>query len=323
VLTFADASKQGRAAPGHNFLINGDFPIWQRGTSFTASTSLGQTVYTADRWFTSQLAVQSSLTVSQQLTGLNGGTGYFGCRAQKGSGSAGASVNILGQIIEFANCRNLWGDTVTLSFKAKCGANYSSAGSSLAVNMYTGTIADQSSAAMVNNTLTGQANILNNSVALTANYQQFSFSGVQILPGIGVLGVTFASTTVGTAGAADWFEITDVKIERGPVVTPFDRSDFAASFQQCLRYYEVCLLSAGAAYPSGGVGALALSPVTFKAPKRNNAYTVSLQALVTNVNVSSAVVVNPTMAGMTYQVQQGAAAGGYYAVGVGFFDNEL
>lgn len=217
-----------------NRIINGDMRIWQRGSSITASTSLGATVYTADRWFVSQLTAQSSCTVTQQSTGLNGSS-VWGVRVQKASSSSGSSTNILGQIIEYTNMWDLWGQSVTLSFKAKCGANYSATGNALIARIATNTIADQSSSGLVNGTWTNYYNV-DNTFTLTTTYQTFKCT-VPIGSGTGNIGLMFLSNTSGTAGANDWFEITDVQIESGTIASSFERRPIGLETTLCQRYF--------------------------------------------------------------------------------------
>lgn len=61
--------------PNENLLINGDFQVWQRGTSFTVSNET--LIYTADRWCVyAEAGVTANIT--QDMNGLkivcNGGT---------------------------------------------------------------------------------------------------------------------------------------------------------------------------------------------------------------------------------------------------------
>ena len=52
---------------GKNKIINGDFGIWQRGTSFTPAAAIG--VYTTDRWNVSRDGSGESVAVDLWPTG--------------------------------------------------------------------------------------------------------------------------------------------------------------------------------------------------------------------------------------------------------------
>ena len=104
-----------------NYIINGAFDIWQRGASFTIS---GSTSYTADRW--AVLADGSGTrTVSRQAftpgaAPVSGYEGEFFFRYTQ-SGISGQTYSAIQHKIE--NVRTLAGETATISFWAKAGAN--------------------------------------------------------------------------------------------------------------------------------------------------------------------------------------------------------
>jgi len=98
---------------GKNKIINGDFEIWQRGTSFTTS------VYTADRW---RLFLGNTLTASRETftPGTAPVAGYEGEYFYRMARTTSASADYLAQFIE--DVRTFAGQTVTLSFWAKADA---------------------------------------------------------------------------------------------------------------------------------------------------------------------------------------------------------
>jgi hypothetical protein len=105
----------GYGQAGKNKIINGDFGVWQRGTSFVNPAN---GAYTTDRFSITRNAATG--TVSQQAF-LPGGAPvagyegqYFFRWAQTGSG---ANTNSIGQKIE--NVQTLAGQVITLSFWAK------------------------------------------------------------------------------------------------------------------------------------------------------------------------------------------------------------
>lgn len=85
--------------PGHNFLDNSNFAIWQESTTYTKSDGEALARATADRW--ENHANESGAVTVRQGNGMtiqNGGSDYV----------------ILRQVLD--NCSFLYGKTVTLSF---------------------------------------------------------------------------------------------------------------------------------------------------------------------------------------------------------------
>jgi hypothetical protein len=207
-----------------NAVINGGFDVWQRGTSFTAAT-----VYTADRW---QKGGGANYTVTRQTSGL---TGFTYClRAQRNSGATTTNTTDIAQAMETETSLKFAGKAVALSFWAKAGANYSSASSALSVRLIGGTGTDQTVFAGY----TGSADQISTSVTLTTSWQRFSVTGT-VSSNITELSPYFSFAPVGTAGAADFFEIAGVQLELGSVATSFTRAGgtVQGELAACQRYY--------------------------------------------------------------------------------------
>jgi len=210
-LTDAQRQFASMAQAYGNRAINGGLEVWKAGTAFTVSPTLGAITYTADCFFASQLSVQSSCYVTRQISSASGHS-YYSLRTQRAAGSVGATTNITGHIVEFALMRHMWGGPVTVSFKAKCGADFSSAGRSLNVAIITGILGDQSASGLVNGTWTGYKSQASKNVVLTANEQLFSLTVPALDPGTGNIGVLFSYGVTGTAGANDWWELSELDI---------------------------------------------------------------------------------------------------------------
>jgi hypothetical protein len=108
----------GKAA-GVNKIINGDFGVWQRGTSFSNPASGS---YLADRFYTTFDGTGATRTISQQTftagtAPVSGYEGQFFLRYDKSVAGLLNVDNVLYQKIE--DVRTLAGQTVTLSFWAK------------------------------------------------------------------------------------------------------------------------------------------------------------------------------------------------------------
>ena len=223
---------QGAYAAGKNAILNSNFSIWQRGTSI-ASTG-GSGVYTADRWS----AYNASYTVSQQDTSDTTNLPFIAkcARVIRRVGETSVAGANLVQPLESINSKPFIGKVATLSFYARAGANYSSASSALLVFLLGGTGTDQNP----NNTYTGQTSILSPTATLTTTWQRFSYTtSSAIATTVNELAVQFSSVGVGTAGAADYFEVTGVQLEIGSVATAYSTNSgtFQGELAACQRYY--------------------------------------------------------------------------------------
>lgn len=221
---------------GKNFIINGGFDFWQRGISISSLSGSPQT-YTADRWWYSNTPNITG-TVSRQPTGdtTNLPSIQYCARVQRTVGNTGVNPLYFCQEIETVNSIPLAGKTVTISFYARKGTNYSQNNSQLIFQLRSGTGVDQNSYSG----FTNSTNIIQNQASLlTTVWQRFSYS-VPVPPTSTQLGAFFYYGANGTAGVADYFEITGVQLEIGSVATHFSRAggDIQGELAKCQRYYE-------------------------------------------------------------------------------------
>jgi len=225
-----EQNSAGAAAPvvaGKNAVTNGAFDIAQRGTSFTPTGS----AYTFDRWYYN--GATSGMTLTQQSSGL--ANTRYNLRYQRNSGSAVTTTTGIAQPIETAAAILLAGQTVTLSFYARAGANFSAASSFLGVQVFAGTGTDQNPYTGY----TGQTIPINSGVNITTSWARYSFT-TTLAGTITELTPNFYWTPVGTAGTNDYFEITGVQLELGSVATPFSRAGgtLQGELALCQRYYQ-------------------------------------------------------------------------------------
>ena len=211
-----------------NVLINGDFRVWQRGTP-----TIGY-AYSSDRWLAYQAAAVN--TISRQSTSLNGFP--YCARVQRNRDATNTGATYLVQAVESINGYQFQGKTATLSFYARAGANFSSSGSALTVNIETSTGTDQSYIAA----WAGGVSIPS-SKTLTTSWQLFTVTGV-VPATANQVAVAFVYTPTGTAGAADYFEITGVQLEVGSQATPFEQRPIGVELALCQRYYQIGRLAA-------------------------------------------------------------------------------
>ena len=223
----------GAVAPfvaGKNAIINGGMDIWQRGTSqtFTAGPA-----YTADR-FSFNCSAVTSVTVSQITTSdtTNLPNIYNAMRVQRTAGNTSVPFFLIQNSLESKDSYRFAGQNFTLSFWARKGANFSS--STFNVQTISGTGTDQS---LVSGFTNSNA-LITQSPTLTTTWQRFTYTGS--VPSTATqLGLQFYATYVGTAGAADYFDITGIQLELGSVATPFARAggSIGGELALCQRYF--------------------------------------------------------------------------------------
>lgn len=217
-----------------NAVINGGMDVWQRGTSFNAG---GATNYSADRYAFVRGANTSAVTCSRQATGdtTNLPNIQYAARIQRTASNTSTDTVFFAQSFESVNSIPFAGKTISFSFYARAGANYSAASSNLSFQVISGTGTDQN----VYSGFTGASALINTTATLTTTWQRFTYTGT-VASTATQLGFYFYYAPVGTAGAADYFEITGVQLEVGSIATPFQRQN--ASYQSelaaCQRYFQ-------------------------------------------------------------------------------------
>jgi hypothetical protein len=212
---------------GKNLVINGGMDIWQRGNSFASSNSTY--VFTADRWEIVRHGYHLGMTVSRQSAGLDGFR--YCARIQRDSGNTSTNNLQFQTSFETSEVLPFINKQMTISFYARKSSTSSS--SSINAQIISGTGTDQ---AMKN--YTGGTVSFQQTFTLTDSWQRFSFSGTVSSP-YNEFGIWFGYTPSGTAGAADYVEITGVQIELGSIATQFSRAGgtIQGELAACQRYY--------------------------------------------------------------------------------------
>ena len=232
-ITFNDASVQNTAATGFGFknrIINGAMNIWQRGTTYALTTAI--TYGSADRWNFWQGGVTASGIANQVASGLTGFQYAVKMGRNNGSALTGAISAI--QAAETNNSIDLAGQSITLSFWAKAGANFSATSSQIASQVYSGTGTDQSAASM--GSWTNATVVINGTPSITTSWVKYSFTGT-CASNVSQVGVYITWTPTGTAGADDNLYITGVQLEKGSTATSFDYRPYGTELALCQRYF--------------------------------------------------------------------------------------
>ena len=216
------------ALSNRNMLINSDMRVAQRGTSLSAPQG-----YTLDRWKSIRFGI-GEYTVSQQaITDL---TGFSKCaRVQRNSGTTSTNEAAFNQPVEQLNSARAAGQTVTLSFWLRVGANYSGTAGSLKSGIAYTTSATDVGMNYDNFTAGGTSSLVSRTGTTSWVYHTQSFAIPSTAKQVGVAFTTTAWS--GTAGAADYYEITGVQLEAGDTATPFEHRGFGQELALCQRYY--------------------------------------------------------------------------------------
>ena len=211
-------------AAGKNKIINGDFKVWQRGSSFSGTNQL---VYTADRWLLNDFGGQVSNVARSTFTpGTAPVAGYEGeYYATWSRAAAGTSTSYFTQKIE--DVRTFANQTVTLSFWAKASASET-------VGVYLGQIFGSGGSSAVYTSVTDIA-ITTSWVRYTTSFTLASIAGKTIGTS-SFLDLTFQATTAQGGFAID---IWGVQLEAGSTATAFQTATgtIQGELAACQRYY--------------------------------------------------------------------------------------
>jgi hypothetical protein len=262
-----------------NVLINGDFKVWQRGTS-TAFTATASTSFLADRWSGYRAVAGSTQSrVSSGLTGFQ-----YALRMQRDSGNTATNRIFIGTSFETSAIATFAGKRMALSFYARAGSNFSATSSLFTLNVYSGTGTECN---VVHVTPTSMTTDLSTAFTLTTSWQLFT-AYYNVPSGVTQHGLQFDFAPTGTAGANDYVDITGVQLEQNYQPTPFEQRPIGTEEALCQRYYiEMDVTVESWADTSGrSMGFKMHFPTTMRvAPTVSSITGVELQANVSSYNV--------------------------------------
>jgi len=213
-----------------NSIINGNFDVWQKGTSFTAD---GTYQIAADMWTFFRGSLETGVTFSKSTDAPDGFVNAAKIRRVQGNTSeVGIYVRYTADIYD---CVPLQGKTVTISFKAKKGSNYSATNSLFGLSVYTGTTGNE----LVRNlgTWGGVVHVGSANFYLTSDYETYTHT-FTFDSDIKQFGLQFAMPCLGTAGEDDSVYITGVQLEIGNEASDFEIRPVETEFELCKRYFE-------------------------------------------------------------------------------------
>ena len=218
---------QGNYAAGKNKVINGDFRIAQRGTSFSIAA---QSTYTLDRFITTySTALPTAWTVSQQTftPGTAPVSGYEGANYLRSAVTNIGTATFPAISHRIEDVRTFAGQSVTYSFWAKADANCTISVSSTQVFGTGGSAAVDA--------------LATTSQAITTSWVRYSFT--YTVPSI-------SGKTIGTNsyinvrfnhpnGQNSTVDIWGLQLEEGSVATAFQTATgtLQGELAACQRYY--------------------------------------------------------------------------------------
>ena len=219
-----------------NLVVNGGFDVWQRATTSTVSTA--DYYGPADRWQTTRLSSDTGRTFSRQpITSSDTpvlGFTYF-MRCQRDASNAALNSILMVTSFETTSVRRTQNKYVTLSFYARAGANYSAASGFLRAYVTTGTGTD--GRLLVSN-FTSPTVLVDSNNTLTTSWKRFTVTtSAPVGSTITQMGVSFQFTPVGTAGAADYYDVTGVQLEAASAPSDFEFEPVESVLRKCQRYY--------------------------------------------------------------------------------------
>ena len=222
-----------QGASGKNATINGACEIAQRGTAAVTLTA-SNFVYPVDRFFAGRNTGTTGAT-AQQITSISLDGFQNAVRVQRTAGDTSTAELQIGQNFETLNSVPFANKSVTFSFWARAGANYSPTSSILNVRLYTGTGTDQSGYGF---NFTGAATPISQNATLTTSWQRFEYTAT-LSATMKQMQFMLFSVPTGTAGAADSYDVTGFQVEFGAIASPFRRGSgtIQGELSACQRYY--------------------------------------------------------------------------------------
>ena len=210
-------SKIQLKSASRNVIINGDFRIWQRGTSHT-STATNE--YSADRFRTE--GNNLSTTISRQAftagqTDVPNFPTYYARVATSAKPSSGQYWGLMQRIEAPLNARQ--GQTYTLSYW---------------VRSTSGTVA----ASAFTYGFGGSGASRSNSPELTTTWQKVTNTQTVNLSGGGAYLSVYIMRVPDTAPSSMSVEIANVKVEEGHVATDFEHRSVGEELELCKRYFQ-------------------------------------------------------------------------------------
>ena len=213
-----------------NYVMNGNFDVWQRGTSFAGMVQ-SYTNYQADRWQITPSGNSAVMTVSRQTfaadqTDVPNHPNYF-CRCDVTTAASSAASGEVTNKIE--DVRTLAGKPVVLTFWAKTVSGTTTMTFRLKQNFGSGG--------------SGDAYTSLGNAALTTSWQKFTLTATcasisgKTVGANSYLGVNWYWNNNSTT--TDDIDLAQFQLEEGTLPTLFEYKSYGQELAACQRYYQI------------------------------------------------------------------------------------
>jgi hypothetical protein len=270
-----------------NAIINGDFNIWQRATSFV---SAADGTYSADRWVYGKsgssavhdLSRSTDVPTVAQSGRLFNYSLLVDCQTADGAVAAGDLVRLI-QRIEGFNFLPLAQKTITLSFWVKatkigiyCVSFANSGSDKTYIAEYTINTTDTWEYKTITITASPSAGTWNYTTGIGLEVEFILMAGSTFQNTAN----TWAASGLATSNqvnacdsTSNNFRLCGVQLEQGAIATPFEYRQYQQELSLCQRYYEL-LSTWGVSYNSSGAQ-IQRCIIPFKIEKRSTPTIVS------------------------------------------------
>jgi hypothetical protein len=295
-------SYQNNFAAGKNKIINGDFGIWQRGTTFT---SVAQMTYLADRWASNGSSNNfSRQTFTPGTAPVSGYEGSFFLRCTATSQQIGITQRI-------EDVRSYAGQTVTISFWAK-------ADSARTLSLFFDQNFGSGGSAQVDFAVTTIASLTTSWARYTYTVAVPSISGKTIGTSSYLDLTLYLASPTGSITLDFW----GIQLEAGSNATAFQTATgtIQGELAACQRYYWRNSADTAFAYVGNAANAWSTTeadltiqnPVPMRVPAASVEYStliLSTRAGGTTYTVTSATLASTAQSKMMTQIRFGVASG--------------
>jgi hypothetical protein len=251
---FTGASQMGLADlfSNRNVIINGDFNIWQRGTSFV---SIADAAYSVDRFqYAKSGSMVHDLTRSTDVPSFAQAGRLFNYSVKIDCQTIDSSITsgkycAFNQVIEGYNWLALAQKPTTLSFWVKstktgtfCVALRNSGADRSCVAEFTINASNTWEKKVINFPASPAAGTWNytNGIGATLSFTLAAGSAIQITPNSWQTANAIATSNQVNAcdNASNDFYLCGIQLEAGLVATPFEQRSIQHELQLCQRYFE-------------------------------------------------------------------------------------